>query len=283
MPLFSEDISFNGRLPKSIDGEAQELDEHLVRLPRDFVQKVQRSGLTVDEALQQLLQSLEDPGRWKVNVIARTINLKTGNVEEEVTSHNIVVDLGRQWHRDLLACDSFPATHTVEVPPSIVSLGDGYAVNQHRPRYIGVGVGGNKQTTTPPGPGALYEVVTIKGMERPALVTGTPAVSPIWMKQIDPQPVGSEDYYLDYYPSAYAIRFRTLFDTDEISYATQPTYGTNVPVSEFCLLSSRADRTVEPEHGTGTIDIPGVVAYTTTSTITKTPLNGLEVIWEFRT
>jgi len=248
-----------------------------VSVSQGLLQRAREAGCSIDEALAAGIDAMMGLNRYKVNVFARTVDLDTGETLEVARDHNIVVNIGRQWHRDLLAVTIFPADHTGDGGGSI-ACGDGYAYDQHRPRYIGVGTSGNKQTAVPPGPGVLYETVNAKGLEAPAKVDAT-----YWMKQIDPQPVGDDSYYLDYKPSAFAIRFRTLFTSEEISFAAQPTFGTSVPVSEYGLFTSAANWTTEPAHGDGGTDITGFLAYCTAAPVTKTPSNGLEVIWEFRT
>jgi len=284
-----EEVSFNSRLPSPVLENRPDSIDVSVALPADLHEELVRSGKDPGELLRQLLMRHESPDWRKVNVRARTVNLKTGEVEEEATVHNIVINTGRVWHRDLIAVETYPGAHTVisgspqngaGSPVADISL-EATAVSNHRPRYIGVGVGGNKQTISPPGPGALYETVTIKGLERPVQVTG--GVPPYWMRQVDGQTYDEVEYFPDYFPSAFAVRYRTLFDDADISFPDQPTYGADVPISEYMLFTSAADRSIEPINGTGLIDIVGACAYCTASPIVKTPLNGLEVIWEFRT
>ena len=284
-----ENVSFNGRLHDPIT--QQRTASLSVDFPAALLERIERSGKDPAALLKQLLFEHENPGWRKVNVTARTFNLKTGETEQEAKIHNIVINTGRVWHRDLIAVENYPGLHTViDGSPQDSDNGGNSAdeielaaeaVSNHRPRYIAVGVGGNKQTISPPGPGALFETVSIKGLERPVQVSG--GVVPFWMRQVDGQIYDDLEYFPDYFPSAYAVRYRTLFDDADISFEAQPTYGTDVPVSEYLLLTSAADRSIEPINGDGLIDITGACAYCTASPITKTPLNGLEVIWEFRT
>lgn len=293
-----EEMELNGRLKVPVrlrvDGDSAPV-QYDIRL--QLLGVLQNPRLSQTEKLQHILRTIEEPSLRKVNVHLRSIDLESGEVAQEIDVHNIVVNTGREWHRNLMSCNSYPATHTV-VLNSNENLGgasvaevdcSAVAEDNHRPRYIAVGVGGTKQIASPPGAGSLYEVTTVNGLELPVQVTGSTV--PYYAKQVDAQVVGDEDYYPDYFPSAYAVRYRTLFDDDEISFASQPTYGTSVPISEYLLLTSAADRSVSPAHadpglgfgGPGVASVDGVCAYCTAATIVKTPLNGLEVVWEFRT
>lgn len=274
-----EEMSFNSRLP-SDEGDL-----------RQYVGRLRDAGHSADGILRKLLTWSERTACGRVNVSARTFDLRSGRTVERANVHNIVINTGRLWHRDILAVESYPTEHTVIVgSPEYVNGGPGSdievdladeAINNHRPRYVAVGVGGNKQTIVPPGPGSLYETVTAKGLERPVQVSG--GTVPYWMKEVQGQPYGNEEYYPDYFPSAYAIRFRCILTDVDVSFADQPTYGTDVPISEYLLLTSAADRSIEPAHGDGSVDVIGALAYCTASPISKTPFNGLEVIWELRT
>jgi len=288
---FYESVSFNGRLPKPVRAAASQDSVSIsVDVPEQLLERMRREGKDPAVLLKRLLMEHENPDWRKVNVRARTINLKTGEVEQEANIHNIIINYGRVWHRDLISVTGYPGGHTVRLnspenlinhTPAVDITLEATAVSKHRPRYIALGVGGNKQSISPPGPGSLYETVTVVGLERPVQTSG--GLVPYWMKQVDGQALGNEEYYPDYFPSAYAVRYRTLFDDDDVSFVDQPIYGADVPISEYLLLTSQADRSLEPANGDGLGIVYGACAYCTASPIVKTPLNGLEVIWEFRT
>ena len=212
-------------------------------------------------------------GTQRVSLIAR----ERGKIVARRESDNVVVNAGRTWLRGLVSAQSYPEL----IPPTVAATDmnvnafdpatDVQTQSKYRPRYIAFGVGGTMQTTTPPGAGTFTEVVTVTGLEAP--VEYLRGATTWYMAQVQDQDLTNTDYA----PDAYSIRFRRIAGLTDISYAAQPTYGVNVPLSEVGLFLSSAVPTVTTSGSPA-----GFCAYNTFSTITKTPLITVEVIWEWR-
>lgn len=184
-----------------------------------------------------------------------------GKVVAKREGHNIFLDTGREWLAQLIGLQS--------TSPDVTYRDD-------RVRYIGFGIGGNRQRQlsdanaapiSPPYTGANTQTdtdTTVTALERPVRVSGSisnyPGISgDIWIGTI-----GSADPYS--VPTQ--VTFRRLFNQGEISYGP----FLSVPLSEVAMFTSSAD--------------PGnylnvAVAYDTFPTISKTSAIELEVIWTF--
>jgi hypothetical protein len=234
----------------------------------------------------------------EVNVTARTID-RSGNILQEVQSHNVVVNAGRKYLRDLMCCTNYGQLSSD--PPPAVPIAPVSVVTNHRIRYVGVGTGSVLQSNTYPGMGAYSEIVTVAGLERPVLVNynaggfNGPGTERQWLKQVEPQDGAQE------LPDDYTAIYRAIFGYDEISCVGQiGEYEMSIPVTEFMLFTSAADAyaaaptpvatyVVYDKSGapitsyTGyTLEVPGAFAYNATTPIVVTPAMMLEVLWELR-
>lgn len=238
----------------------------------------------------------------EVNVTARTMD-RSGNILQEVQSHNVVVNAGRKYLRDLMCCTDYGQLSSD--PPPKVPIAPVSVVTDHRIRYVGIGTGSVLQSNTYPGMGAYSEIVTVAGLERPVLVDysvggivpGDPTTCYQWLKQVEPQDGAQE------LPDDYSAIYRVIFGYNEISCTGQiGEYEMSIPISEFMLFTSAADAyaaaptPVTPylaynKPGTipayqsfpgYTLEVPGAFAYNVTTPIVKTPSMMLEVLWELR-
>ncbi len=214
------------------------------------------------------------------NVIVRLVNPFTGAEEDRRESHNVWINQGRSWIRDLCAVSAFPTDdglgdhnltdNSGDQDQDILSVMGGATKKTYKPRYIGIGIGGALQTITPPGVGAQIEEVSVTKMEYPMKVT-----SSIWLKQILPQPDKSDPQFYPTTPS-HSLRLRAIFDETDISFLTQEDgFGLDVPISEVGLFTSESASQTKPDN-------TGMIAYNTFSPISKTPNFVLEISWELR-
>lgn len=176
--------------------------------------------------------------------------------------HNIFLDLGREWLAQLI---------------SFQSLSPDVAFRDDRIRYMGFGIGGNRQLQlgqansapiSPPYVGTNVQTDTdasLTVIERPVRVSGSSSAYPgiagdIWLGTIgsaDPLSIPTQ------------TTFRRLFTQTEVSYGP----FISVPLSEVGLFTSASD----PNNYQNTM-----VAYDTFDTISKTSAFELEVIWTIR-
>lgn len=205
------------------------------------------------------------------NVRLRLID-RNGVVQYEHQGHNVLTDTGRNWVTRLLVSSTFPGSGAAD---RNMTSNNGQSGNTdtyspvgktYRVRYVGVGVGGTLQTISPPGPGGQTEHAGVTGLERQVLVTATD-----YLRQVEPSDDTNDPLQ---FPDDYTVRIRALFDYDDISFAAQPTYGTNVPLTEFALYTSQAALTVAGGSG--------LVCYHQVSPFSKTPDFALELVWELR-
>ena len=226
--------------------------------------------------------------KTNVSITAR----ERGKIVGTRESHNIVVDNGRTWLRGLVAAATYDANFATALdvnpglPNAVNANTDVFPESAHRPRFLGLGVGGSLQTTTPPGPGAFTEVSSVRGLESPVKVEAASYLAQIsGQKDADD---GEAPYTMADQPNKYTIRFRRIFLETEVSFDAQPVYGNNVPLSEIGLFHSGADvgnkglaSSTQQPVAAGAV-APGFIAYNTFATLTKTPLIQLEVVWEWR-
>jgi hypothetical protein len=219
--------------------------------------------------------------RSNVSIIAR----ERGKIVDRREGHNVFVNQGRQWLRNIIGASRYPVDSGSSLQNLTSNSGEPAADNKdtyatgtsektYRVRFVGLGIGGSRQTITPPGVGAQVEEVSIIQLEHPVKVSSTR-----WLKQILPQPDFGDTLI---FPNAYTIRFRSIFDYNDVSFPSQvESYGTNVPVSEIGLYTSEA-----PSAGTISSTIPpgstGFIAYNIFAPISKTPNFVLEISWELR-
>jgi len=195
--------------------------------------------------------------RYNLDITAR----ERGKIVDRRLTHNIFVDLGREWISQLISYVTF----SPDVPE-----------NNYRVKYMGFGIGGNRQTSpsvadtspiSPPYSGANVQTDTdrtVTSLERPVRVTGSSSAYPglagdKWLGLIQ---APAE------HPTAQRTAFRRVFTSVEVSYA--PFLG--VPLSEIGLYTSAAN----PEGYKNNL-----IAYDTFDTITKTTAVELEVVWTF--
>ncbi len=174
-------------------------------------------------------------------------------------SHNIWLNLGREYLASLLAYTSFS--------PLLPERNDRIA-------YMGVGIGGNQQialtvanapplVTAYPGSNAQSDTdPTVATLERPVRISGSSVAYPgsggdVWLGQIQAPAV---------HATATQVTFSRLFGELDVSYSPFLT----VPLSEIMLFTYAAD--VNTFNNTG-------VAYDTFATISKTNAFSLEVDW----
>jgi hypothetical protein len=185
-----------------------------------------------------------------------------GKIVSRREGHNIFLDLGREWLAQLI---------------SFQSLGPDVAFRDDRIKYMGFGIGGNRQLQlsqanaapiSPPYVGTNAQTDTDESLtvlERPVRVGGSSTAYPglagdMWLGAIgsaDPLTIPTQ------------TTFRRLFTQTEISYGP----FSSVPLSEVGLFTSAAD----PENYQNTM-----IAYDTFDTISKTAAFELEVIWTIR-
>ena len=218
------------------------------------------------------------------NVYIKAVDVKTGKVVATRKGHNVFVNGGRRWLRNTCAAVSFDGlADTGDQHLLDVEAPGRNAVSNFKPRWMAIGVGGTLQHWTTPGPGLQTESVGIDHLEDPIAINDT-----MWMKEILPSGLPSEDTEGVNYPSDYIIRLRGVFDTGDLSYEPAPgnearnIYGTLVPMSEIALFTSEADPTVKPGGGASPPPVDGIIAYHIFATIPKSPGIIFEVDWDLR-
>mgnify|MGYP001286469571 CR=1 FL=1 len=195
--------------------------------------------------------------KYNLSLTAR----ERGKIVDQRLTHNIFVDLGREWLAQLISYLSFS--------PDLTET-------DYRVKYMGLGIGGTRQTSTavasavpisPPYTGSNTQTDTdrtVTRLERPVRVVGSTSVYPglagdRWIGLIQAPAV---------HPTAQRTEFRRVFTANEVSYP--PFLG--VPLSEIGLFTAAAN----PENYKNNL-----IAYDTFDTITKTTAVELEVIWTF--
>lgn len=196
--------------------------------------------------------------KQNLSIIAR----ERGKIVARRDGHNIWLDLGREYLAQLLAYSSFSPLTTVR---------------DDRIRYMGLGIGGNRQhmlavananplLTAYPGTNAQTDSdASVTVLERPVRVSGgvtaTPgSASDVWLGQIQAPPEN---------PLPSQVKFSRVFTAAEVSYST----FLSVPISEIMLFTGAADPNVHDNTG---------VAYDTFDAISKTSAFEFEVNWTIR-
>jgi hypothetical protein len=185
-----------------------------------------------------------------------------GKIVARREGHNIWLDLGREYLASLLAYRSMnPLTPE----------------RDDRIRYMGLGIGGNRQTSLavangpPVGtayPGSNLQTDTdprVTRVERPVRVAGSSDPYPgrggdVWLAQVQAPAA---------HPIATHVTFKRLFTQLDVSYLP----FLSVPLSEIALYTSAADPGSFANTG---------VAYDTFDTLSKTDAFELEVDWTVR-
>jgi hypothetical protein len=179
-------------------------------------------------------------------------------------SHNIVVNNGRQFILEAISAASFAGGVVTRVQNSVV-------------RYVGLGIGGTRQTAPVASQSPLADnypggyggtngqtdvALTVSRLERPVKATQTH-----WLKQVAAPPT---------FPAANQVTYSAFFEQPDLNLAPH----TMMPVSEIGLYSSLADPT-KPNGGAGAY--PGatstMIAYDTFLSLPKTGYWALLVNW----
>lgn len=201
--------------------------------------------------------------KFEVNSNISLIFRERGKIVCRRETKNIVTNIGRLYMARVITASAFPTPSTFT------------RTNDNVIRYIGFGIGGNRQTSplasTPPMstdyPGTNTQTdtdLTVTGLERPVRVTA----APLWMQQI-----AAPGTFFDP-PSPVATRFIALFSETEISYGGY----SSVPLSEIGLFLSSADSTL----ANGGVGGGHIAAYDVFDSIHKTGQWSVEVRWEWR-
>lgn len=185
-----------------------------------------------------------------------------GKIVARREGHNIWLNLGREYLAQLIAYSSMTG-------PT--------AERDDRIRYMGVGVGGNRQVTLGVAnsapivtayPGTNVQTdsdLTLQHLERPVRVNGSE----------DPYPGQGADEWIGQvqapatHPLATQTTFSRIFTTSDVSYGS----FVSVPLSEIMLFTGSANKNVYNNTG---------IAYDTFDTISKTAAIEFEANWTIR-
>ena len=179
--------------------------------------------------------------------------------------HNIWLNTGREWLAQLIAYSNYPTCSTT--------------YEDHRAKYMGVGMGGTRQLLVAEAEAAPLDVYdepaatyvqtdtepTITTLERPVRISGIDDSSPYadgtneWLATI-----GDVSF-----PTATQTLFTRLFEQTDVSYDP----FTMVPLSEIMLFTAAANPSLFDNTG---------IAYDTFDTIPKTGAIDFEVAWTIR-
>jgi hypothetical protein len=195
---------------------------------------------------------------YDIDVNVRMITRdRDGRILQDIRSHNIVINSGRTFLRDLMAVTSYDRS-SIQDPPYKDDITNPYGMNGctprtlARPRYVAVGTGGVLQSYEYPGNGGFQEIVSVPGLERPIPVKLNPdgfVPSPPepyttsdylwqWMKQVEPQTSDDPNTMRD----SFSVTYRAIFNYDELSFPQQiGQYENIIPVTEILLLTSEGD------------------------------------------
>jgi len=185
-----------------------------------------------------------------------------GKIVAKREGHNIWLDLGREYLAQLIS-------YSLLAPLT--------PVRNDRIRYMGLGIGGNRQlipsianvvpfSTAYPGANSQTDSdATVTTLERPVRLAGGVSVPPYvvtdtWLGQIQAPPD---------FGSATQVTYKRLFTQLEISYNPY----LSVPLSEVMLFTNAAAANVYNNTG---------VAYDTFDTLSKTNAFELEIDWTIK-
>ncbi len=203
----------------------------------------------------------------------RVSRVTAAGVELLQEQHNVLTDVGRNWHGRLLGAMNFAAS-----PPTPIETA--------RPMYIGVGCGGVLQTDTRFSR-RQAEVRAVTHLEDPVPISRSDDER-VYMKRIYNMSTASTLTY----PTQTRPTYVVDFIAGEIAFAgnatrtTAITVGTNVPISELGLYLSiantRFSHVVGRSGETDPLSSNHMVGYCLISPVPVTPNSGLRVEWEFR-
>lgn len=183
-----------------------------------------------------------------------------GKIVARREGHNIWVNLGREYLAQLIAYSSMTG-------PT--------AERDDRIRYMGVGIGGNRQlmlgvaNASPlvgayPGTNAQTDTnLLVTQLERPVRLsggTGAPSGGDLWLGQLQAPAT---------HPTSTQTTFSRVFAATDINYGP----FLSVPLSEIMLFSGSANPNVYNNNG---------IAYDTFDSIAKTAAFELEANWTIR-
>ena len=187
-----------------------------------------------------------------------------GKIVARREGHNIWLNTGREYLAQLISYSAF---------------GPDVTYRDDRIKYMGVGVGGNRQlalATTANLPPIITDYAgtniqtdtdpTITTLERPVRVSGGvggPAAGDVWVGVI-----GLSDPFPDL-PAFGEVTHRRVFGPLEVSYSPY----LSVPLSEIGLYTARAN----PELSNNI-----AVAYDTFDTLSKTVAISIEAVWTIK-
>lgn len=209
---------------------------------------------------------ITDTLNLETNVVLTLRDALTGEIAERQV-HNLYLNYGREW---LLKLMSYAAA--------------GYPMENNRVCFVGLGIGGNKQTATiEPNLNAVYpgtnsqsgSDLTVTYLERPVMVKEVGA-DDYWLKEIthaSTTVTTSAPYYAQYICN---------FTETEISYA--PYYV--VPLSEAGLFDyGQEPYMIEPivnVYATTPVGRGQPIAYCTFYPLSKTTAVTLQIKWQVR-
>lgn len=208
--------------------------------------------------------------KQNVKLVAR----ERGKIIARREGHNIFVNAGRDWLRDLIHYVSLPA---LGVSPTHPDDAGAY----HRIRYMAFGIGGNRQTA----PSSLFTAVpftaypwddhtftqsdddpTVYALESPVPVGSTGGAFPNdyqWMGQVTAPPD---------LPGTGQVRFTRIFTETELTFGSAPL----MPLSEVGLFTNAAVYNIKPTA------VGAMVAYDTFNTLNKTNAIAIELEWTIK-
>lgn len=205
--------------------------------------------------------------KYNLHIEAR----ERGKLVRVSDTHNIFVDSGRNWLAQLMGYNTLPTPPTA---PNIIT--DPYT--NHRIRYIGVGIGGDRQHyptsyfNSPPldfySATFLQNDTTpaVSHLETPVPCYGVGVGTTFWLAQVTNVTTGLPNGQ---------IRFTRVFTEDELSYNGFPL----IPISEVALFTNDANPTTDPYPVR--YDGP-MVAYDTLDTFPKNNSIVLQFDWTLR-
>ncbi|MFW9801012.1 MAG: hypothetical protein ACFFFC_00045 [Candidatus Thorarchaeota archaeon] len=223
------------------------------------------------------------PGNVEITVRERGKKVK----EHCRHSHNIWVNLGREYLARVIAPNNTYTDHYIETGPS----------DREFIRYMGLGCGGDSQwhyaaytspikDDYPPGiaqgsTGNMYsdDDLTVQTLERPIAISMSGG-NLVWL--------GSVSTPVDFLDSGKTLRVKRLFTEPECNSDGGIGPYTIVPLSEVALFLQTADPEASDVYDSGnppTMIGTGrqqVMGYNTFETIPKTTSFSLEVRWELR-
>lgn len=184
---------------------------------------------------------------------------------DERSSHNIMTNTGRHWLVRRLGASAFgnpPTPHSTETV-----------------KWMGFGVGGSLQTN-PLYRHSQQEVATVLSLEDPTPISGSPSPGFTYLKQVDVQAENATNFPdggIGRTVFVCHIAQDEISFLDAVSFRSQQSVGTHVPVSEAGLYLSGAD----PMLLTPT-DANRLICYDTFDPIFVTPTAVLRCEWELR-